>query len=53
MQTMERLIGVEVTRHGTILEELEIVCRMTGFRLHLLVEHLGDGSRRTLESKPG
>ena len=52
MQTMERLIDVEVTEHGTILEELEIVCRMTGFRLRLLVEHLADGSYHTLELGP-
>lgn len=53
MQKMERLIDVAVTERGTILEELEVVCRMTGFRLRLLVEHLGDGSHRTLELKPG
>jgi hypothetical protein len=53
MQTMERLIDVEVTEHGTIFEELEIVCHMTGFRLRLLVEHLANGSYRTLELGPG
>jgi hypothetical protein len=41
MGTMERLIDAEVTERGTILEKLEIVYAMTGFRLRLLVEHLG------------
>jgi hypothetical protein len=50
---LERLIDVEVTGHGTILEELEIVCCMTGFRLRLLVEHLGDGSCHSVELGPG
>lgn len=26
------------TEHGTILEELEVLYHMTGFRLHLLAE---------------
>jgi hypothetical protein len=50
---MERLIDVEVTGHRTILEELEIVCHMTGFRRRLLVEHLGDGSYNSVELGPG
>lgn len=50
---MERLIDVEVTGHGTILEELEVICAMTGFRLRLLVEHMIDGSYRTHELGPG
>lgn len=52
-KTLERLIGVEVTGRGTILEELEIVCSMTGFRMRLLVEHLGKGSYRSIELGPG
>jgi hypothetical protein len=51
-KTMERLIDIKVTRHGTILEELEIVCPMTGFRMRLLVEHSADGSYRTVELSP-
>jgi hypothetical protein len=53
LETMERLIDVEVTRHGTIIEEVEVVCRMTGFRLRLLVEHLGEGIYRSAELGPG
>ncbi len=50
---MERLIDVEVTGHGTILEELEIVCTMTGFRRHALVEYMADGSCRSVELGAG
>ena len=50
---MERLLDVEVTRYGTIIEEVEMVCCMTGFRLRLLVEHLCDGSCRSIELGPG
>jgi hypothetical protein len=46
---MEMLVDVEVTRHGTIIEELEIVCTMTGFRRRVLVEHTVEGIRRSLE----
>jgi hypothetical protein len=46
---MEMLVDVEVTRHGTIIEELEIVCTMTGFRRRVLVEHTAEGIRRSLE----
>jgi hypothetical protein len=53
METMERLIDLEITEYGTILEELEIVYAMTGFRQRVLVEHLPDGSYRTLELGPG
>jgi hypothetical protein len=53
METMERLVDLEITKYGTILEQLEIVYPMTGFRLRLLVEHLADGSYRTLNLDPG
>ena len=52
METMERLVDLEITKYGTIIEELEIVYPMTGFRLRLLVEHLADGSYRTLNLEP-
>jgi hypothetical protein len=50
---MERLIDVEVTPYGTIVEELEIICSMTSFRWRLLVEHLGEGFYRSVELGPG
>jgi hypothetical protein len=49
---VERLIEVDVTAHGTILEELEVVCPMTGFRLRLLVEHTIAGSYHTFDLGP-
>ncbi len=53
METMERLLDVEVTKRRTVIEELELVCCMTGFRLRLLVEHLADGSYHTFDLGPG
>jgi hypothetical protein len=50
---LERLIDMEVTGHGRILEELELVCCMTGFRRRLLVEHLINGYHRSFELGPG
>lgn len=50
---MERLIAVAVTVHGTIIEEVEIICSITGFRRRLLVEHLGEGFYRSFELEPG
>jgi hypothetical protein len=49
---LERLLDIEVTRYGTIIEELEIACTMTGFRLRLLVEHLGEGYYRSVNLGP-
>ncbi len=50
---MERLIAVEVTEHGTIIEEVEAVCTMTGFRLRLLVEYLGCELYSSTDLGPG
>ena len=46
---MERLLDVEVTRYGTIIEEVELICCMTGFRRRLLVHHIGQGLFRSIE----
>jgi hypothetical protein len=48
-RTMERLVDVEVTPYGTIIEEIEVVCIMTGFRRRVLVEHTLEGASRSLE----
>lgn len=50
---LERLIDVEVTRHGTIIEELELICCMTGFRRRFLIHHVGEGFFRSVELGPG
>jgi hypothetical protein len=46
---MERLLDVEVTRYGTIIEEIELICTMTGFRRRFLVEHTVGGLSRFME----
>jgi hypothetical protein len=51
-RTMERLLDIEATRYGTIIEEIEIICCMTGFRRRFLVEHIGDGFYRSVEFTP-
>ena len=48
-RTMERLVDVEVTPYGTIIEEKEVICTMTGFRRRVLVEHTLEGASRSLE----
>jgi hypothetical protein len=46
---IERLIDIEVTEYGTVTEEIELVCTMTGFRRRFLVHYLGEGLFRSLE----
>jgi hypothetical protein len=46
---MERLLEVEVTEHGTIIEEIELICTMTGFRRRLLVHHIGEQFYQSVE----
>ncbi len=47
--TMERFVDVEVTAYGTIIEEKELICTMTGFRRRVLVEYTVEGLSRSLE----
>ena len=49
MTTVEILIDVEVTPYGTIIEEVQIICTMTGFRRRVVVEHTVEGLSRSLE----
>ena len=46
---MEILIDAEMTPYGTILEEVMLICTMTGFRLRVVVEHTVEGLSRSLE----
>jgi hypothetical protein len=46
---MERLLQIEVTEHGTIFEEIELICIMTGFRRRVLIHHIGEGFSRSFE----
>jgi len=34
---LERLLDIEVTEYGTVTEEVELICTMTGFRRRYLV----------------
>jgi hypothetical protein len=43
------LKDVEVTPYGTIIEEVQMICTMTGFRRRVLIEHTIEGLCRSLE----
>jgi hypothetical protein len=49
---MERLLDIEVTEYGTITEEIELICAMTGFRSRFLIHHIGEGFFRSVELGP-
>ena len=49
---LERSLGIEVTEYGTVTEEIEIICAMTGFRSRFLVHYLGEGFFRSVELGP-
>jgi len=49
---MERLLDIEVTEYGTIIEEIELICTMTGFRSRFLVHHISEGFYRSVELEP-
>jgi hypothetical protein len=46
---LERLLDVEVGKHGTVTEEIELICTMSGFRIRFLVHHIGEGFFRSVE----
>ena len=50
---MERLLDLELTPEGTIFEEIEMVCTMTGFRRRFLLHHIGEGFFRSVELEAG
>ncbi len=49
---LQRLLDIEVIEDGTVIEELELICTMTGFRRRLLVHHIGEGFFRSVELAP-
>jgi hypothetical protein len=49
---LERLLDIEVSEHGTVTEEIELICTMTGFRRRLLIHHIGEGFFRSVELGP-
>ncbi len=50
---LERLVDIEVTEYGTIIEEVELICTMTGFRRRFLVHHVGEGFSCSVELEAG
>jgi len=50
---MEKLVDIEVTRYGTIIEEIELICCMTGYRRRFLIHHIGEGFYRSVELEAG
>ncbi len=50
---IERLLDIEVSKeYGTVTEEIELICTMTGFRRRFLVHHIGEGFFRSIELEP-
>ena len=49
---LERLLDIEVSHQGTVTEEIELVCTMTGFRCRLLIYYIGEGFFRSVELGP-
>jgi len=49
---LERLLDIEVSQNGTVTEEIELICTMTGFRRRFLVHHIGEGFFRSAELGP-
>jgi len=46
---LERLVDMEVTENGSVTEEIELICCMTGFRRRFLIHHLGERFFRSVE----
>ena len=46
---LERLVDMEVAEDGTVTEEIELICTMTGHRRRFLVHHIGEGFFRSIE----
>jgi hypothetical protein len=49
---LERLLDIEVSEYGTVTEEVELICTMTGFRRRLLVHYIGEGFFRSVDLGP-
>ncbi|MDX6382281.1 MAG: hypothetical protein QOI57_3305 [Rubrobacteraceae bacterium] len=49
---LERLLDTEVSEYGTVTEEIELICTMTGFRRRFLVHHIGERFFRSIELEP-
>ena len=43
------MVDIEVTENGSVTEEIELICCMTGFRRRFLIHHLGERFFRSVE----
>ncbi len=49
---LERLLDIEVSEYGTVTEEIELICTMTGFRRRFLIHHIGENFFRSVDLGP-
>jgi hypothetical protein len=49
---LEKLLDMEVSEYGTVTEEIELICTMTGFRRRFLVHYIGEGFFRSVDLGP-
>jgi hypothetical protein len=49
---LERLLDIEVSEYGTVTEEIELICTMTGFRRRFLIHYIGEGFFRSVDLGP-
>jgi hypothetical protein len=49
---LERLLNIEVSEYGTVTEEIELICTMTGFRRRFLIHYIGEGFFRSVDLGP-
>jgi hypothetical protein len=49
---LERLLDIEVSEYGTVTEEIELICTMTGIRRRFLVHYIGEGFFRSVDLGP-
>ena len=49
---LEKLLDIEVGEHGTVTEEIELICTMTGFRRRFLFHHIGEGFLPSIDLGP-
>ena len=43
------MVDIEVSEDGTVTEEIELICCMTGFRRRFVVHHIGERVFRSVE----
>ncbi len=49
---LERLLEIEVSDYGSVTEEIELICTMTGFRRRFVFHYIGERFFRSVELEP-